>query len=242
GNRSNTIDPGEAVDLVVTIQNAGSATASGVTATLASSTPGVTITNGSSSFAVIAPGASVNGATAYRIALTTGVACGTPIALTLTPSASGVSCPLETSTINLEMGLRTPVITDDAFETATGWAHNAASSTASTGAWTRGDPIGTNYQPEDDNTPAGSACWYTATNPSASDSQDDVDTGVVTLLSPVFNLSALSTARISYFRWFGQRDLGDDGTGDFFKFEVSNNGGTAWSTLETIGDTENASY
>ncbi len=242
GNRSGTIDQGEAVDLLVTLQNAGAASATGITGTLTSNTSGVTIVNGNASFPTLSPGAAANGVASYRIALASNVPCGTPIALTLTLSATGLACPIETNAISLEMGSRTPVITDDAFEASSGWAHDAANSTASTGAWVRGDPVGTNYQPEDDTTLNGVAAWYTAQNPLASDSSDDVDSGVVTLLSPNFNLTGQVSARLTINRWFAQRDLGDDAAGDFFRIELSNNGGSSWSTLETVPDTETAPY
>jgi hypothetical protein len=50
----------------------------------------------------------------------------------------------------------------------------------------------------------------------------------------------MSTAHLSYWRWFGQRDLGDDPAGDVFAVEASNNGGTSWVPLETLGDDVNA--
>lgn len=238
GNRSGGIDPGESVDLTVTFDNAGSSVASAPAATLATTTPGVTVTNATASYPNIAANDSAAGTSAYRIALSGSVPCGTPINLTLTPTAQGNSCPLEVNGLRLDTGVRT-VVVSDSFEANSGWAHDVATSTAGTGAWVRGDPVATNFQPGGDASPSGSNCWYTATNASGTDDSNDVDGGQVVLLSPVMNLSGLPNARVTYWRWFGQRDLGDD-PGDFYAFEVSNNGGSSWSVLENLGDNVNA--
>ncbi len=47
------------------------------------------------------------------------------------------------------------------------------------------------------------------------------------------------------FVWYfhGQRDTGDDPSGDFFLLEISTDGGASWSTLVSWGDvTVNASW
>ena len=70
------------------------------------------------------------------------------------------------------------LILRDDFETNNGWSHSASESTASTGDWLRGNPDGTEYQPEDDVTPdPGVNCLFTATNAGGLGS-DDVDAGV----------------------------------------------------------------
>lgn len=43
-----------------------------------------------------------------------------------------------------------------------------------------------------------------------------------------------STLRVWYFH--GQRDAGDDPSGDFFRLDLSNNGGSTFSPLVSIGD------
>lgn len=238
GNRSGWIDPGESVDLTFTLDNAGSSPASGIGGALATATPGVTVTTATSGYPGIAPDGSGASSPAYRIAVSGSVPCGTPIDLTLTSTEQGGPCPLETNLIRLDTGTPT-VQVNDTFETTSGWAHDASNSTATTGAWVRGDPVATNYQPGDDTTPSGVSCWYTAANSAGGDDTNDVDGGQVTLLSPVMNLAGLPNARLGYWRWFGQRDLGDD-SGDRFVVEASNNGGSSWTPLETLGDTVSA--
>ncbi len=163
GNRSGAIDPGESVDLRLTLSNAGDAAASGIGATLTSSTPGVTVTTSSASWPTIEAGAAAAGLSAFRIAVSPSVTCGAPIDLVLTTTAAGVSCPLETNTIRLEVGVRSPVRIDHNFETTNSWAADATNTTATSGGWVRGIPIQTNYQPGADVTLNGTTCWHTGT-------------------------------------------------------------------------------
>jgi len=122
-----------------------------------------------------------------------------------------------------------------------GWSLHGAGSTASAGAWTVGDPDGTNtggafVQPED--AFAGAGCAFTATNASLLDG--DVDGGVTWLVSPLYDLSGLGNARVRYARWFYNGLPGDD-PGDYFTAQVSANGGASWVTLETLIDQTQAS-
>ena len=236
GNRSGTVDPGESVDLTVTYENAGSAAADGVTATLAAATPGVGVTNASAGYPQIPAGGTGTGGAAYRIAIPGSLICGMPIDLALTPSGAGGSCPLEPSSIQITAGRPSTVRAYYDFEAGGGWTYDSTSSTAATGAWVRGAPVGTNYQPGGNATPGGSNCWYTAANPYGDDDVDDVDGGQVVLRSPTMNLTGMTTAHLSYYRWFGQRLFGDDPTGDFFTLEASNNGGATWTPIESLGD------
>ena len=75
---------------------------------------------------------------------------------------------------------------------------------------------------------------FTATNTAAG--TNDVDGGNCILTSPSFNVAAASDLSIWYFH--GQRDAGDDAAGDFFRLEVSTNGGSSYSPLVSIGDVQ----
>ncbi len=126
--------------------------------------------------------------------------------------------------------------------TATGWT---TSGTASTGTFVVADPSaqstsGVTTQPEDDNTPApGINAYFTATNTSAGNA--DVDGGTSITTSPVYNIT--STSQLSIWYFFGQRDNGDDSSGDFFLLEYSLNSGGSYTSLVSIGDvTTNASW
>ncbi len=75
---------------------------------------------------------------------------------------------------------------------------------------------------------------FTATNSSAGNA--DVDGGTCILESPSFSVTEASDLAIWYFH--GQRDAGDDATGDFFLLEVSTDGGGSYTPLVSIGDVQ----
>jgi len=119
------------------------------------------------------------------------------------------------------------VWTDD-FEISQTWTNGP--DTAGSGAWLRGNPVGTGAQPEDDHSPAGVNCRYTAANPLGAIGTDDVDGGAALTTSPTFSLAA-GDATVSYYRWYYERDLGGD---DGFLAEISNNNGASWVTIESL--------
>lgn len=130
---------------------------------------------------------------------------------------------------------------DESFESGAGGWTNSGSSTCTTGTFVVGTPtevvnggvttqVGGAYD--------GSNAWFTATNSSAG--VNDVDGGVCITESPVYNVTASSDVTAWFFH--GQRDAGDDASGDFFRLEVSINGG-AWTPLAEYGDvTVNAAW
>ena len=131
---------------------------------------------------------------------------------------------------------------DQDFEAnSTGWANDPAS-TCTTGDYVRGNPTvqtnsGVTTQVGGSN--SGSNSLFTATNTSAG--TNDVDGGNCILSSPSWSVANASTLSVAY--WHGQRDAGDDASGDFFRLEVSTNGGSSWSTLASNGDsTSNAAW
>ena len=118
----------------------------------------------------------------------------------------------------------------DSFETQLAWTASIGSS--SSGAWQRGDPLGTSagsvqVQPEFDNTPSGTLCWFTGQGFSATNvNEADVDGGAYTLTSPPVTI-ALGNAEVSYSYWF----YNDDGD-DSLLVQVSSNG-VNWTTART---------
>ena len=112
---------------------------------------------------------------------------------------------------------------------ATGWT---AASTATTGNFVLGNPIGTTYQPEDDRTITGVNAVFTAQN-SGGTGFDDVDNGFVQLTSQTYPISVASTMSVWYF--FGQGFVSND-PGDYHRLEYSLDGGTNYTTLASIGD------
>jgi choice-of-anchor B domain-containing protein len=134
-------------------------------------------------------------------------------------------------------------IFSETFEAANaGWQVNVAAdltgfSTAATGTWTRANPIGTAAQPEDDHTNPGVNCWFTGQGVVGGGVGDaDVDGGATSLRSAVLNASGLIDPHVTYWRWYSNIQGGNPGT-NTMTVDISNNGGTSWVLLETVGPT-----
>ena len=129
------------------------------------------------------------------------------------------------------VGTIQPIVSYD-FQTATGWSVSGVAA----GAWAVGVPVNCNRgDPPADYDGSGS-CYLTQpsiiVSPPTCDS--DVDNGTTRLVSPVFNLSAHSNPHVRYARWFYNATPG--GTlDDAFSVQISDDGGTNWSPLETVG-------
>jgi hypothetical protein len=125
----------------------------------------------------------------------------------------------------------------DSFETNTGWT---VSSTAVTGAWVRGDPVGTSIngvspQPEDDHTESGTQCYVTGQAAvGAGAGTADIDTGSTTLISPTYNCAGANDVLVSYYRWYSNGASAGPYE-DTFRIDVSTDNGTTWVNAETLG-------
>jgi hypothetical protein len=140
--------------------------------------------------------------------------------------------PYQTQAFVAEVGVSQDVLVDE-FESASGWSVGSGSDDATSGVWTRGDPIGTGAQPENDVTAAGTDCWFTGQgSPGGSLGENDVDGGRTTLSSPSIVLAG-TDARISYWRWYSN-NAGSTPNTDVFEVEISANG-TTWVDVETVG-------
>ena len=85
GDGDNFIEPGEGGMITVPLTNVGGATALGVSATLMTSTPGVTITSATSNYPNIGSnGQSANNVTPFAFTLANSAPCGVAIDITLT--------------------------------------------------------------------------------------------------------------------------------------------------------------
>ncbi|MBC03117.1 MAG: hypothetical protein CMJ34_07420 [Phycisphaerae bacterium] len=114
-----------------------------------------------------------------------------------------------------------------------GWTLGLPSDTATDGQWDRGQPDGNNRgDPPTDGSgsPSGQAFF---TDLDSSTENSDVDGGFTTLLSPVFDGTAVEGGVISYQRWYD--DLFGAAPGlDQMDISISNNGGSSWTLLETV--------
>ncbi len=130
----------------------------------------------------------------------------------------------------------------DTVETNLGWTLTSAGDTATTGLWVRGDPLGTTsgttpVQPDNDVTAApGVNCFFTGQGTAGGTlGENDVDGGFTTLTSPVMDASG-GEAYLTYHRWYTNQQGGSPNA-DTFRVQISNNNGTTWVPLETVGPT-----
>lgn len=124
---------------------------------------------------------------------------------------------------------------EEGFESGTGGWSNSSASSCTTGTFVSASPTeettsGVVTQVGAANT--GSRAYFTATNTTVG--SNDVDGGNCITSSPTYSVNNASTLEIAYFH--GQRDTGDDANGDFFRLEVSTDGGNSFTNLASNGD------
>lgn len=123
------------------------------------------------------------------------------------------------------------------FESAVGFSVGAPGDNATTGVWVRVNPIGTAAQPENDNTPTGTIAWVTGQgSPGGTLGENDVDGGTTSLVSNQIDLSGTESATISYARWYSN-NAGASPNADIFQVFVSDDDGTNYVLVETVGPT-----
>ena len=126
---------------------------------------------------------------------------------------------------------------DDDFQSDQGWSVDLfGTDTATTGQWERGLPIGTAAQPSQDFSTDGSQCYVTGAASGGGLGGNDIDGGATSLTSPIFDLSDASGATVRYARWFSNT-AGNAPNEDILLVEISDNNGSTWTTLETVGPT-----
>jgi hypothetical protein len=115
------------------------------------------------------------------------------------------------------------------------------SGSATDGPWQIGIPIDCSRgDPNSDGDGSGRA-WLTD-NSSAASCNSDVDGGATTLTTPIINALG-GEAFISYYCWYDNTGAGQGASpgADVFLAEISNDGGSNWSTLETVGPSDSRS-
>ncbi|RMF79377.1 MAG: hypothetical protein D6744_09200 [Planctomycetota bacterium] len=151
------------------------------------------------------------------------------------PVSSPVDAPAQVFTLTVVPN-ETVIQTSD-FETPAGWSVNLdGGDTASTGQWTRGDPIGTAAQPENDHTPApGTQCWFTGQgSPGGGLGENDIDGGFTTLTSATYDVSSLSDPHVDFWLWYSNAQ-GASPNEDVFQVDISDDGGATWTPALTVG-------
>ena len=116
-----------------------------------------------------------------------------------------------------------------------GWKVGSQVPIAQNGTWERGNPVGSDAQPEDDYSSLGEDCWFTAQGvPGAPANSHDVDLGITTLLSPHIDVSNIESPVVSYHRWFFN-DAGTFPGQDFLEIEIRDGNGSGWVSVEMVG-------
>ena len=111
GDGDNFVEPGEGGMLTIPLTNVGGATALGVTATLTTSTPGVTITSAMSNYPNIGSnGQSANNVTPFAFTLANTAPCGVAIDFTLTVNVANSNEGPQTSAFKVQTGEANSII------------------------------------------------------------------------------------------------------------------------------------
>ena len=118
------------------------------------------------------------------------------------------------------------------FASPAGWTIDSDFETTS-GFWEFGEPVGTYsggipFQTELDHTLNPEDQCAVTGNSGGALGGDDVDGGATRLISPVYDLSAMSEPHVFYYRWYAVNAQDDD-----WEVEATSNGGASWTLLET---------
>jgi hypothetical protein len=139
---------------------------------------------------------------------------------------NGASDPLTAAVIS-----SIDVLFADNAETNTGWS---VSGSVADGAWNRGVPIGGGDRGDPATDFDGSGrCWLTDN----ADDNSDVDDGTTILTSPALDASAGNTT-LSFALWYSN-NFGE--VDDSMNVQISNNNGSSWTTILTLGPGDAAS-
>jgi len=122
------------------------------------------------------------------------------------------------------------------------WSQGVASDNATTGMWVVDVPVAsygtpgtpsTIVQPGVQTTSGGSMCAVTGNAPSITSGigTNDVDAGVTTLESPIYNLSSYTNPILTYNRWWSNNSGANPGQ-DYWQAQITNDGGATWVGVE----------
>jgi hypothetical protein len=215
---SGSVQPNQCNQLNVTLTNGGFGTASNVTGTLTSSTPGVTIAQGTANFGAMTVGQSSTNLTPFQFSTANTLTCAANVAFNLTVNYTGGGSPAVLP-LNLVVGAPAAPVTQS-FDAVSAPALPADWSTSRTGT-----------------TPP--ALW--ATTATAPDSAPNVaftngaaSVATNSLVSQAFVLPASATPAVLSFRhaWNFEADV--NGWYDGGVLELSSDGGTTFNNVTSV--------
>lgn len=234
-------DAGETVTLPITLGNKRWETATNVSATIMTATPGIEVLTGSAAFPGIAGGTTQQSDSPhFSFSVDSAMCCGPRIHFIIS-----MTCDQGDFTDDFDMlvGESETVFFDDV-ETAGGWAVTAGDDDATLGNWIQTDPKGsllgesTLVQTELDHTPGSGFNAFVTQNAKRHQPPDhrDVDGGKTTLISPVVDLTDYASALLRYWRWY-TNEVGDT-VDDYWVVDISADSGATWTSLEIEGGGE----
>jgi hypothetical protein len=238
GDNDGKPDPGESVALPVSIRNRRWQTATNVSATITSPTPGIHLIIASASFPAIGQGQVQQTISPhFSFSVDPSCLCGERIRFLIS-----VACDQGVFTDAFEVPVGdTQTAFFDNCETDLGWTLSDPDDGATAGAFARKNPTGSFLdsilvQNELDHSPgAGIRCYVTG-NTARYFGPDfgDVDGGKTTLTSPVVDLSQYASAQLIYWKWYSG-DTGQYPPDDVWQVDASGDSGRTWVNLETDG-------
>lgn len=237
GDGDGFIEPGETGGVALELRNRGiRATPGGVTMTLASLDGPAQITVGSALVPALAPFQSFAMPVGLRFQVDPGAPPGALLRLCLGVGVDAIPARHE---LRLDVGRPRLILHDDC-EQERGWLLGQPGDDATTGIWTRADPLGVTQdgetvQPEVDVTAGGGKRCFVTGNNGTAPGLDDVDDGKTTLVSPRFDLSHTVGAHLRYHRFYWCSKVDDP-----LLIEISNDDGQSYVTLEKVLGRPNA--
>lgn len=234
GNGDLALDPGETVQIVVTLRNTDEAdTFTGIVAYLSSETPGFTVLDNRAAYPDLGPG-QIAEQTGPAFTIKADTACFTDAQLRLDIYNANGRRSRSRFTARVGSPVPTVLFADDG-EADRGWT---VSGTAADGLWERGVPKGTTSlgrqaNPGQDASPTGTRAWVTG-NQGVSAKDDDVDQGETILTSPRLSAAQYAALDFSYSRWFYREGLPTLPPDRWFIVEASNDDGANWAEVETL--------
>ena len=131
------------------------------------------------------------------------------------------------------------VLVDFDGSSGTGWTFGVAGDTAANGVWEQGFPEcnGRGDPCTDGSGASNGGCFLTEINPA--DSNSDIDGGLTTLVSPVFDGLGPAGTQLSYQRWYSN-DAGASPGEDSMQVYISNDAGGSWTLVEDVNENANA--